>query len=128
MLQVQFDLPHAERIQEKLQNRSAMVGKPLGSILNQGGLVFEREVRILTPVDSGRLIGSWTTKVDRAEVPKWSRMGTNVKYAQELEESKRKPRGVGAIPFFKPGIHRALPKVKQLVREAQEIIAKHWGD
>ena len=127
MIDVQVDVRNAEALRNKLEDQSAMVGEPLQMILSQGTMVIEREVKRITPVDTGRLRASWTSKVDAAAIPKWGKMGTNVVYAAPLEYSRNKrPRGVGQIPFFRPGIAASRPKVDELLKQAQDMIKQHW--
>ena len=110
---------------------------PVRRFLDRATFAMEGHIKEATPVDTGRLrasIGGGTYRggsyppghgisIDARPVPEWASVGTNVEYAEELEFSvSKRPRGVGRIPYFRPGITAARPDItKSFEKMGQEI-------
>ena len=125
-LSFEVKLEGAEKLQRKLDTKG-LLGKPLEHLLNQAVIAIQRRAMMFSPVQYGRLKGSWTTKTDSASIPMWSKVGTNVEYAAFLETSGFSPRGVGRIPFFQPAISESQADIERALNEARDMIERHWG-
>lgn len=140
----QADVQGLADLQRKLQSRIA--GPPAKKFLTRGATLVQREAKPLTPVDRGTLRRSITTEVDnRAPVPQYALIGTNVSYGLYVHEG-RKPgkyppagpiaawikrkglnvptftvqraiarKGIAAKPFLKDGFDKATPDINALV-------------
>ena len=125
-LSMDIKLEGADKLQRKL-DKGELLGKPLKHLLSQAAITIQRRAMIFSPVDVGRLKGSWTTQVDTASIPMWSKVGTVVEYAEPLEYSGKSPRGVGRIPFFQPAISESKDDIDKVLKEAGDMIERHWG-
>ncbi len=72
---------------KKLANtfKPMLIGEPLRDWFKRVTFKIEGEAKKRAPVDKGRLRSSISTDVDRAVVPKWGSIGTNVSYAPFME-------------------------------------------
>ena len=77
-----------DELAAKLDNPE-LLGVPFRNFLDKTTLALQRNVRQLTPVDTGRLRGSIMASVDYATIPLWGEVGTGVEYAQVVEEGGR---------------------------------------
>lgn len=124
-LDIQMEVRGMEEVQRKLED-DALIGEGSKLFLGKAALTVERQAKIYSPVDTGRLRASWTIAVDSRPIPLWAKAGTNVDYAAELEGSNKKPRGVGRIPFFGPAVRDTRAQVDKFVIEAENAIEKEW--
>lgn len=124
-LSFDFKVEGTEKLAKKLDAKN-LVG-PIKHILSKAGLSVQRQAMTFSPVDTGRLRSSFTTKLDTSAFPTWSKVGTTVEYAESLEYSGKSPRGVGRIPFFGPAIEAMKGKLDGFVNEAKQMIEQKWG-
>ena len=87
---------------------------------------MERQAKIYSPVDTGRLRASITPEIDTSVVPLWAKVGTMVNYASFVEYGKGKPRGVGRIPFLHPAYEEMKGRIEELLSEARMKILTWW--
>ena len=77
-----------EELGKKLEP-DELLGDALKHVLGQAALMVEREAKIGTPVDTGRLWASWVSIVDASPVPLWAKVHTDVPYTLFVEEDTR---------------------------------------
>lgn len=115
-----------KRLERKLGDKK-LLGVGIRRLLNKASLLLTRRVKEYSPVDTGRLKGSWAHQIEDGIFPTWAKVGTVVEYAIFVEYGGGKPRGGGRIPFFRPAISDLKEKLSALINEAQNLIRKHWG-
>lgn len=100
---------HIKEIQEEITNK-------IESALTSVGLQAENDVRNVTPVDTGNLRNSITSRVKMDENAVY--VGTNVEYAphQELGTSKMKAANNGK-GFLRYAINANIGKYKTLLED-----------
>lgn len=125
-LKVDIEVKGLEELQKKLE-KEAFLGDGVKHLMGKAALTVERQVKIFSPVDTGRLRASWTPIVSAEPVPLWAKVSTNVKYAAPLEVSGKSPRGVGRIPFLKPAYEAVKSKIDSLLKEAGVIIEARFN-
>jgi len=125
-LEYRVELQGAEAIQRKLDPKG-LLAPAMKKLLNQAAVAIQRRAQIFSPVEYGRLRASWTRKMDIAQIPMWSKVGTTVRYAEPLEYSGKNPRGVGRIPFFRPAISESKADIDEALKEAATMIERYWG-
>lgn len=114
-------------LREKCQ-ATELLDEPLRTFFTHAALEVEREIKLITPVDTGLLRSSMTHAVDLDTMPTWAQVGTNVGYAKELEFSKKRARTPGTqIPYMRPGLRHATPQVRTLLRELKQNIQDRWA-
>ena len=128
-LSMDIKVKGADKIQRKL-DREGFLGKALKHALNKAALSVERRAKMFSPVEMGRLKSSWVTKTDASSIPSWSKVGTNVAYAEKVEYSGKSPAaGAGPterIPFFQPAISESESDIKDALDEAARILEEQW--
>ena len=140
-LGVDIEIRGLEDVRKRLDKTKLLV-KPMKWLWGKIAFGLEREVKQRVPVDAGRLRASFGggsyrggafakgtgTMFDTSELPLFVKFGSNVQYAASLEYSRKSPRGVGQIPYFRPAIAAFGPKLKTLIGEAAEMIGKIWRE
>lgn len=85
-------------------------------------------VKINSPVDTNRMRSSWRFEVQDAFGEVQGIIGTNVaNYPQALENSNKKPRSVGRIPFLRPAVEEHQSEIKQLFDRGFQAVIKRLG-
>ena len=140
-LGIDIEIRGLEDVLKRLEKTKLLV-KPMKWLWSKVAFGLEREVKVRTPVDTGRLRASFGggsykdgafakgtgIMFDTAEIPLFVKFGSNVQYAASLEYGKGIPRGVGQIPYFRPAIAAFGPKLKSLIGEAAEMIGRIWKE
>ena len=62
---------------------------PIRQLLTKMSMAVEAAVKERTPRDTAALQRSITSSVDSAIVPKWAKVGTNLKHAEAVEKGSR---------------------------------------
>jgi hypothetical protein len=75
-------------------NDPALFGEPLRDFFGQVTTSIQNDVRVLTPVDTGRLRASVISTVDPSPMPMFGEVGTNVVYGPYVE--------YGTVPHYPP--------------------------
>lgn len=86
-----------------MNNPERYLGPPLRKALDRSILHAQGITQENTPVDRGRARNSFTTKVDRSQIPLFATLGSNLDYIRPLEEGSRPH-----WPPFGPGSDLAL--------------------
>lgn len=66
-------------------NAPRLIGPPLRRFWSRAAILTQSRIRERTPVDQGPLRNSIAPEIDPATVPRWARVGTNLKYAPAQE-------------------------------------------
>jgi hypothetical protein len=88
----------------------------LEPLMQKATLLALRASQPLTPVDTGTLRRSETTRVETGGLRGW--IGSNVVYAPFVHEGAR---GTFSRPFFSEGIEAATPDIQRLLTEAGDL-------
>lgn len=118
-------LQGAGQLSKKLDKNT--LADPIRLVLTKAVSLLQREVLTTTPVDTGRLRGSWVAVVDQSKIATFAQLGTNVPYGEYLEHSDKKPRGVGRIPFLQPAVAKLQGTIGKLLSEARSMLEQRWG-
>lgn len=81
-----------EELARKL--RSNFAAAPVRRFLTRSAIVVQGHAREKAPVDTGQLRNSIAYEIDGATMPRWARIGTNVKHGPFVE--------LGTRPHFPP--------------------------
>lgn len=66
-----------------------LVARPARRFFDRSTIAVQGEARQRAPVDRGRLRNSIATEVDRSQIPRWGRIGTNLEYSIYVHEGTR---------------------------------------
>ncbi len=114
----------------------ATIKSPLGEAVKKITLFLDREVKMATPVDTGRLRSSITSKVESTPLAVWGSVGTNVNYATFVEygtkrmEAHHVEGGSTRIKGTGPFTHamtKLQEKIGEFVKDLGEAIKVKWG-
>ncbi len=68
---------------------ATLLGPAVTRAFHKGAIAVQNESRKLAPVDRGRLRNSITYRVDPSPIPRHARIGTNLQYAQTMNDGRR---------------------------------------
>lgn len=105
----------------RIRNVSQLIGEPLRVALGKSAVVVVSSSTRLTPVDTGRLRASITSRVDTRSVPLFAQFGSNVRYAVYVHEGSR---GRSARPFFRQGMTENVERIKGFLVQAVEAVER----
>ena len=88
------------------------------------GATVEGRAKFNSPVDTGRLRTSFAHRVEAALGR--VRIGSNVRYASPLEFSRKRPRGIGRIPFLRPALSESLGDINRQLRRLGQAIGREF--
>ena len=120
---VDIEIEGLEALQSKLKG-DELLGQPVKDLLSTAALSLEREAKILSPVDTGRLRSSITHSISPERIPTWAKVGTNVEYAEYVEYGTRYWAGK---PFLRPALENLKDKINELLTQAARIIEERFG-
>lgn len=134
-IEIELEIKGMEKIQQKLE-REALLGSPLRQTMGRAALVLEREVKIATPVDTGRLRASVLPTISPDSVPLWAKVGTNVKYASYVEygtvkmDARHVTEGssvrIKGKGMFAYAFEKVKDKIDALLVKAEELVKAEW--
>jgi HK97 gp10 family phage protein len=125
---VEFEVTGLQEVQRKLE-KEALLGTAVRKMLGKAALAFERQAKIFSPVDTGRLRASIMTKVSVPEADPlagFASVSTETAYAGFVEYGKGHPRRTGRIPFWRPAYETAKEKINEHLDEARATILNFW--
>jgi HK97 gp10 family phage protein len=128
MAGLSVEIKGLQELQGKLE-KEALLGSPTRKFLGKAALSFERQAKIFSPVDTGRLRASIMTKVVVPEanpMAGFASVFTETAYASFVEYGKGKPRHTGRIPFWRPAFETAKGKINEYMDEARAAILQFW--
>ena len=119
---IKVSIPNLAKVKSAFNKYPTFAAKEIQTALLKSLYEIQRDSRMATPVDTGRLRNS----IGQAggdgifEVKKMSaEIGTNVKYAVYVHEgTSRMP----ARPFLQQGVDRAMSKIKEYFKDAVENV------
>lgn len=88
------------------------ISSKLEKNMHKAVLIVERDAKINSPVDTGRLRASITNEVEKTDII-IGRVGTNVKYASFQEHGTRK---MAAHPFLFPALEANKERIRELLK------------
>lgn len=106
-----------EAVAAEFKRLSKSIDGVIDEALMLSGLIVERSAKRNTPVDTGRLRASITTRLGNNYVE----VGTNVKYAPYVEFGTSKQ---SAQPYLTPAYTQNKKRIVQIIKEA---VAKGVG-
>ena len=120
-VQIKVDIKGLDRLQSLLQDFPRVVVPKLRDASMKSAFTVEREAKILSPVDTGRLRASIATSLGILDQGLTSIVSTNVEYAIYVHEGTRRMRG---RPFMKQAAEGSIPKIQAFYNDAiQEAIS-----
>ena len=153
-LSMTIDPKDMDKMRKKL-NAGALLGGPLNKVMGKAGLLIQRAVMMATPVQTGRLRASTFIDVDNSFVPKFTRIGTSVTYAETVEyggtylnkpfppryvlgvksitdyasgakgRAKRIFQGIGPYQY---AFKENIEKAKDMIKDIASLVEKIWRD
>ena len=117
-----------EELGKKLEP-DELLGDALKHVLGQASLTIERQAKLFSPVDTGRLRASVTSLVDSSPVPLWAKVDSDVEYAEEVNSPEwrgPRPGGVGRKQFFTRAIESTRARVDAILKEAERMIKERF--
>ncbi len=151
---MRIELVGLQRVLGKLT--PTLYAQPLRNFFKRATLSIESEAKPLTPVDTGRLRGSITSRIDSSPIPMWATVGTNVAYGQAVHDGARahfpppsalegwarrhgfgenggflvaraiSRRGTKARPFLRDGMRKALGAIRGHATRLGRDIGERW--
>lgn len=126
-----FKIKGAAEIAKKLQKETIM--QPLAEGIKKITLFLDREVKMATPVDTGRLRSSITSQI----TAEFGKVGTNVNYASFVEygtkkmESRHVTEGssvrVKGKGMFAYGMEKLQAKIGEFLKDIGNAISVRFG-
>ena len=89
-------------------------GTPMLQGMRDATLIVQRDAKIFSPVDTGRLRASITPEVRTGWNQVMGVVGSNVEYAPYMEKPGR-VRGVGRRPFLEPALRENSARIAHLI-------------
>lgn len=119
---IKVTIPNLAKVKNAFSKYPALTAKEVQTALLKSITEIQRDSRMVTPVDTGRL----RTSIGQAggegifEVKKMSaEVGTNIKYAVYVHEGTKY---MPARPFLQQGVDRAMSKIKEYFKDAVENV------
>ena len=123
-MNINITMQGAKKLRAAFKKSPMIVKEHLGIAMEKSAFQLEREIKPITPVDTGRLrasIGNETREGVRQVSPFRTEVGTNVEYAHFLEWGTRFMR---ARPYMSTGANKAIPEINRFFRQAAQDIVK----
>lgn len=108
--------PPMEEIAKKFAAFPSIVAPFLRTASTFSALAVEREAKILSPVDTGRLRASIATSLGVANKGLSAIVQTNVEYAHIVHEGLGRGRNSIPRPFMRKGAEIARPKIEEVYK------------
>ncbi len=120
---IEYEIQGLDRLQEKFASLNGDLSSATRDFLEKASSTVEGNAKRLAPVDTGRLRASITHSVDRALMPQYAIVGTNVAYAgfQEYGTRHMKP-----SPYMRPGLEQSQAAIEGYLREMEQRIVDAW--
>lgn len=113
-MQITIQIQNAQRLASALASFPEVVAPKLRNASMKSAFLVERESKVLSPVDTGRMRASIATSLGIADFGITSIVQTNVKYAIFVHEGTRRMRG---RPFMK----QAVDHVRNQIQDVYEL-------
>jgi HK97 gp10 family phage protein len=126
-----------EGIEELVTNNGKLVlelGPIVRDLLHKCVFTIERNAKLRTPIDTGRLMSSLSARTQKfpgdnasqigpGQVPEWGQVGTNVNYARFVEFGTK---NMKAQPYLTPGLEASKSDIDVYIEEATKKIEATW--
>ncbi len=126
-----LEIKGLENLTKKL--KSETIKKPLAEGIKKITLFLDKEIKMATPVDTGRLRSSIISKV----TPEFGTVGTNIKYATFVEYGTKRMEARHVTPgssirifglgMFGYGMKRLQEKLGEFLKDIGNAIEVRWG-
>lgn len=113
MAGVKVEIRGGKELAKKFRNMGRQTQDRVDQILLKAGFMIERDAKNNTPVDTGRLRSSVSTRLVAAN-RKSVEVGTNVKYARFVHDGTSK---VPARPFLTSAMEKNKIKILRLFKD-----------
>lgn len=128
MVSVRLELKGLQELQGKLKEKN--ITQPLAEGIKKATILLDREVKMATPVDTGRLRASMTSKF----ASDFGQVGTLVEYAPAVEYGRgameaRHMEGAAKIlgkGMFTYALEKLKDKMKDLLGDVANKIETRW--
>ena len=125
-IKVKLKIKGLKKLSAKFKQSPAIVRRSMDRAIRDAMFSIEREVKPITPVDTGRLRGSFKTVLRSLQ----GQFGTNVEYARDVHDlypagqRYRNPsKNSGAISgFMIIGLKRSQPTIQRIFRRGLKDI------
>lgn len=125
-------------------DKDTLLKSPVRQLLTQAAALLDRETKLRTPVDTGRLRAGWNATVDKAPFPMWANVANNVEYAPFVEfgtsrmearhvspqrgvsGGSRIPRILGTGPMTE-ALGKTTKPIEKILRQIGGEVEKIWG-
>ena len=121
--EIRVTLKNDDKIRRALRDPKLVEG-PIRDFLASAGATVEGRAKFNSPVDTGRLRASFAHRVE-AKLGR-VRIGSNVRYASPLEFSRKRPRGIGRIPFLRPALSESVGDINRQLRRLGQAIGREF--
>ena len=124
MPQIKITITGLNELIRKFKQAPRILNEEMGSALNKSLKLIERNVKLKTPVDTGRLRSS----IGGAEGWRWIKkriasVGTRVKYAFWVEVRPAR-HIVGEVGYFSKGVQTSINGINQFFVKAMQRVAQ----
>ena len=111
-MQINVEIKNIGQIRKALNDSPEIVKRYIDTAIKRSIFQVQREAVPLTPVDTGRLRGSYEIRFETfgAFEPVKAILEPTAFYAIFVEEGTRKMR---AQPYLKPGLENSMPEINQ---------------
>lgn len=123
-MQISIQIENVQRLAAALASFPEVVTPKLRNASMKSAFLVEREAKVLSPVDTGRMRSSIATSLGISDGGITSIVQTNVKYAIFVHEGTRRMRG---RPFMKQAVDHVRNQIQDVyeleISRALDIIA-----
>lgn len=124
MPQISIKITGLSQLIRSFKQAPKILDEEITTALNQSIMLIQRNVRLRTPVKTGRL----RTSIGGSYGWKWIRqriasIGTNVKYAFWVEVRSAR-HDVGMVHYFQKGVEASMGGISKFFEKAMERFAK----
>lgn len=124
MAQIKIEITGLKELMRNFKKSPQILNEETETALKKSLTLIERNVKMRTPVDYGRL----RTSIGGAEGWRWVRekvasIGTNVKYAFWVEVKPARHK-TGESHYFEKGVKASFPGISKIFEQAMQRFAK----
>lgn len=116
-LQINVSIGNLEAIKRELRLFPQRMIPELKKATSKSALMVEREAKLLTPVDTGRLRSSIMSSLGLGPLAVGAKVATNVEYAIFVHEGTKRMR---PRPFMKQAVDDSIVEIQKLFNMAIE--------
>lgn len=114
-MEITVEIPNLKQLRRAFSDYPEISGIYLREAGMESAFKIEREAKILSPVDTGRMRGSIGTSLGIADKGLTSIVQTNVNYAIYVHEGTARMRG---RPFMRQGVEKSRGQIEEFYKRA----------